>query len=81
MAKDQIVRDRDMGDKAGSEVQDGLRPAKMRDRKKLLLSCFHLCIFASETLYAAGGVHKLLLACKERMAVRADFYVDIALVG
>jgi len=53
----------------------------MRDRKKLLLSCFHLCIFAAETLYAAGGVHKLLLACKERMAVRADFYVDIALVG
>jgi len=54
----------------------------MGDRTpKLLLSCFRLCIFPAEALYAAGGVHELLLARKERMAIGANFYVDVALVG
>src|SRR6266576_1717702 len=50
--------------------------------KKLLLrrlGCFG--ILAAEALHAAGGVHQLLLAREERMAIRADFYADIALMS
>src|SRR5204863_1199521 len=54
--------------------------------KDLFLLCGGLCsgaapVFAAETLHAAGRIHQLLLAGKERMAARADFYVDVALVG
>src|SRR5450759_6472 len=44
-------------------------------------SCVALGVLAAETLDAAGGVHKLLLAGKEGMAGGADFHADVALVG
>jgi hypothetical protein len=40
-----------------------------------------LGVFAAEAFYAAGGIHELLLAGKERMAGGADFYAYIALVS
>ena len=40
-----------------------------------------LCVFASEALYAASRVHKLLLSGKEGMAGGADFNADVALVS
>jgi len=54
--------------------------------QKLLLRRFGfgsiaLGVLAAEALYAAGGVHELLLAGKEGMAGGADFYADVALVG
>ena len=45
------------------------------------LGRFFLGVLAAETFDATGGVHELLLARKERMAIGADFYVDVALVG
>src|SRR5215831_16823271 len=38
-------------------------------------------VLAAETLHAAGSIEQFLLAGKERVALRADFYVDVALVG
>jgi hypothetical protein len=54
-----------------------------RLRRQLLGRCrlASLGIFAAEPLYAARGVHQALLAGKERMASRADFHVNVALVG
>lgn len=49
--------------------------------RTLGLRCFFFRVLAAETFYAAGGVHELLLARKERVAIGADFYVDVALVG
>ena len=54
--------------------------------QKLLLRRFGfgsiaLGVLAAEALYAAGGVHELLLAGKERVAGGADFHADVALVG
>ena len=40
-----------------------------------------LGVFAAEALDAAGGIHELLLAGKERMAGGANFYADVALMG
>ena len=40
-----------------------------------------LFVLTAEALNAAGGVHQLLLAGEERVAVRADFQVDIALMS
>ena len=40
-----------------------------------------LGVLAAEALDAARGVNQLLLAGEERVAIRADFQVDIALVG
>src|SRR5947208_7535018 len=40
-----------------------------------------LRVFAVKALHAAGGIHQLLLAGKERVAVRADFKPDVALVS
>ena len=34
-----------------------------------------------EAVYAASGIHELLLTGEERVAARADFHADIALVG
>ncbi len=48
------------------------------------LLCRWGCLFgvlAAEALYAAGGVHKALLAGEERVAVGANFERDLALVG
>jgi len=50
----------------------------------LLLFCrcgAYLGVLAAEALDAAGSVHQLLLAGKKRVAIRADFHVDIALMG
>src|SRR6266403_2030784 len=52
----------------------------------LLGGCFGfsrvaLGVLAPEALDAAGRVHELLLAGKERMASGADFHADVALVG
>ena len=47
----------------------------------LLLFRFFLGVFAAETLHAPGGVQQLLFAGKEGMAIGADFYVNIALMG
>lgn len=35
-------------------------------------------VFLSELFYSAGGVDEFLLAGKERMAIRANFHMDIA---
>jgi len=48
---------------------------------QLLLCGFGLGVLAAEALDPAGGIHKLLLAGEERMAGRADFYVDVAFMG
>ena len=48
---------------------------------QLLLYWFRLGVLAAEALDSAGGIHKLLLAGEERMAGRADFYVDVAFMG
>src|SRR5579872_823367 len=49
--------------------------------RTLGLGCFFLGVLPAETLHAAGGVHELLLAGEERMAIGADFYVDVTLVS
>lgn len=38
-------------------------------------------VFAAETLDAAGGVHKFLLAGEKWMARGTDFHADVALMG
>src|SRR6266576_6125620 len=48
---------------------------------RLLLRRLNLGVLATEALNAAGGVHQLLLAGEERMAIRANFYPDVALMG
>src|SRR5437763_1830120 len=54
--------------------------------QSLLLFCGRLAVrtnfgvLATEALDTAGGIHQLLLAGKERVATRADFGVDVALV-
>src|SRR5947208_965870 len=40
-----------------------------------------LGVLAAEAFHPAGGIQQLLLAGKEGMAIRADFHVDVALVG
>src|SRR5450432_1333618 len=40
----------------------------------------NLGVLAAEALHAAGGVHQLLLAGEEGVAVRANFNADVALV-
>src|ERR1700676_4121000 len=47
-----------------------------RGRGRVLLG-----VFAPEALYTTGGVPQLLLAGEERMAVRADFDADVALMS
>src|SRR5690348_9643397 len=47
----------------------------------LLFGAGGFLVFPAEALHASGGVHQLLLAGKERVAIRADFQADIALVG
>jgi hypothetical protein len=62
------------------------RHLSLGSRLGLLGRCFGFSrvafsVLAAETLDAAGRVHELLLAGKERMAGGADFYADVALVG
>ena len=40
-----------------------------------------LSVLPAEALHAAGRVDQLLLAREERVASRADFHVNVALVG
>jgi hypothetical protein len=47
----------------------------------LLFVRARLAVFAAESLHSPSGIDQLLLAGKERMAARADFYVNIALMG
>src|SRR5215831_6025050 len=49
--------------------------------KDLLLNRLGLGVLPAESLHAAGRVDQLLLAGKEWVAVRADFYVNVALVS
>jgi len=44
----------------------------------LLLGGFGLGVLAAEALDASGGIHQLLLAGEEWMAVGADFNTDVA---
>ena len=46
----------------------------------LLLFRPGFAVLAAEALDAAGGIDQLLLAGEERVATRADFYVDVALM-
>src|SRR5438128_9106345 len=57
-----------------------IRADPRRSEANLLFGGFRLGVFSAESLHAAGGIHKLLFAGKEWMAIRADFYVDVALV-
>ena len=55
-------------------------------RKPFVGGLLRLCldglgVFAAEPLHATGRVHKALFARKEWVADRADFYVNVALVG
>src|SRR5580692_11877130 len=56
--------------------------------RTLVLRCLNLGgrgrvlgVFATEALNPSGGIHKLLLAGEERMAGRANFYADVALMS
>jgi hypothetical protein len=50
--------------------------------KELLLGFFLLLrVLPAEALYATRRVYEFLLASVERMAIRADFHMDIALMG
>jgi len=40
-----------------------------------------LRIFAAEAFHATGGVDHLLLAGEKRVAIGADFHVNVALMG
>jgi hypothetical protein len=40
-----------------------------------------LGVLASETLHATCGIEQLLLAGEKRMAIGADFHMEVALVG
>src|SRR5271165_4942799 len=42
---------------------------------------FDLGVFAAEAFHASGRIHQFLLAGEKRVAVRADFHVNIALMG
>ena len=46
-----------------------------------LPSAVGLGVLAAEALDASRCIHQALLAGEERVAVRADFHVDVALVG
>jgi hypothetical protein len=56
-------------------------PLLRRSSSGLGLGRVRLRILATEALYATGGVDHLLLAGKKRVAVGADFHVNIALMG
>src|SRR5438270_682594 len=59
----------------------GLKLIALVRRKWLFLGRFDFCVLAAEALDAAGGVHELLFTGEERVAIRANFYADVALVG
>ena len=43
--------------------------------------CILFGVLAAEALHPSGGIDQLLLTGKERMAIRADFYADVSLMG
>jgi len=54
----------------------GLLLGRLCGLRCLGLAGIGLGIFPAEALDATGGINQLLLAGKERMAIRADFQVD-----
>ena len=59
----------------------GLNPRRLlrgRSRRGLRVG---LGILAAEPLHASGSIHQALLAGKERVAIGANFHVNVALVG
>ena len=48
--------------------------------RKTPLFAFRLGVFAAEALHSARGINQFLFAGEERVAVRADFHRDIALM-
>jgi hypothetical protein len=64
-------------------LRRGLNPCKsaLMRGEELLLGRFRLGVLAAEALDTASGVHQLLLAREERMAIRANFYADVALMS
>ena len=68
-----------------AEAQEKPHPGKggqagAPSKLELFLFCV-LCVLAAEALDTAGGVQHLLLAGEERVAVGADFHVDVALMS
>src|SRR5271165_1265237 len=64
-----------------SAATEALRAKSLIRRRLLRGGRLSLGILAAETLDAAGRIHQALLAGEERMACRADFHVNVALVG
>lgn len=56
-------------------------PRRSASEQWLFCGRFRLGVLAAEALDASGGVHELLLAGEERVAIGADFDVYVALVG
>ena len=48
---------------------------------KLFLRRLSFGVLAAEALHAACGVDQFLLAGKERVAIRTNFHVNVALMG
>src|SRR5437879_5355332 len=61
----------------GCEIR--LNPRRLLLFASLLFAS--LGVLAAEALDATSGVHQFLLAGEKRMAARADFYVNVALMG
>lgn len=56
-------------------------PLLLRSTHSLGLGGVRLRVLAAEALHATGGINHLLLTGKERVAVRADFHMNVALMG
>jgi hypothetical protein len=65
---------------ATSAIKGFANPRKSA-AKKLLLNRLNLGVLTPEALHPAGRIQQLLFAGKERMAIGADFYVDVAAMG
>src|ERR1700733_11177383 len=52
-----------------------------KSRQKLFLNRFCLGVLPAEAFHTTGRIQHLLLAGEERMAIRANFYVDISTMG
>ena len=69
---------------AGARAEFWIDPresVKIRGQRSVLLRRFRFGVFTAEALDAAGGVHELLLAGEERVAIRANFNADVAFMG
>jgi hypothetical protein len=59
----------------------GFIRANPRRKNLVLLRGLCLGVFPAEALHASGGIDELLLAGEKRMAIRANFHRDVALMG